>query len=173
MRRSQPLRLVVDRNIHGEELRRFEANVVRGPGVDDCAIWTGAVGADGYGRFWVRRGNTRIMVRANRYALAAALDGEALEPWVRAIHGCNNPPCVRLSSPGDTGLLHVLSGTQRDNMLMMARAGRGGRVALRRGDDGVRARRACAVALREAVRHGWDADAVATALLGSQQPTLW
>jgi hypothetical protein len=31
--------------------------------------------------FWVRRGGARIMVRANRYALAAAHD-VALEPWV-------------------------------------------------------------------------------------------
>ena len=36
------------------------------------------------------------MVRANRYALAAALDGVALEPQVRALHGCNNPACVRV-----------------------------------------------------------------------------
>ena len=28
------------------------------------------------------------MVRANRYALAAALGGSALEPTVRALHGC-------------------------------------------------------------------------------------
>jgi hypothetical protein len=68
----------------------------------------------------------------------------------------------------------VLPGTQRDNMLMMGRAGRGGgRVPVRRGDNGVRARRARAVALREAVRDGWDGDAVAAALLGSQEPTLW
>src|SRR5271166_6801601 len=36
----------------------------------------------------------------------------------------------------------------------------------------VKARRARAVALREAVRHGWDANAVAAALLGSTQPTF-
>ena len=30
------------------------------------------------------------MVRANRYALAAAQDGVALEPSVRALHGCDN-----------------------------------------------------------------------------------
>ena len=108
--------------------------MVRGPGAADCAIWRSAVGADGYGRFWVRRGGQRMMVRANRYALAAALDGEPLEPWVQALHGCNNVACVRVSLAGDTGLLHVLPGTQRDNMLMMARAGRGGgRVAVRRG----------------------------------------
>jgi hypothetical protein len=52
---------------------RFEALVVRGPGADDCAIWKGAIGGDGYGRYWVRRGcSEQIMVRANRYALAAA-----------------------------------------------------------------------------------------------------
>lgn len=47
-------------------------------GADDWAIWAAAVGADGYGRFWLRRGDIRMMVRANRYALAAALDGAAL-----------------------------------------------------------------------------------------------
>ena len=124
--------------------------------------------------FWIGRGGGRIMVRANRYALAASRDGGALEPWERALHGCNNPACVRASLSGETGLLHVLPGTQSDNMLMMGRAGRGGgRVPVRRGDNGVRARRARAVALREAVRDGWDGDAVAAALLGSQEPTLW
>jgi hypothetical protein len=46
-------------------------------------------------------------------------------------------------------------------MLMIARARRGGaRVVMRRGDHGIKARRAGAVALREAVRHGWDTEAV-------------
>lgn len=62
------------------------------------------------------------MLRANRYALAAAMNGKALEPWVRALHGCDNPACVRASLPGETGLLHIIGGSQRDNMLMMARA---------------------------------------------------
>jgi len=53
---------------------------VRGPYRDDCAIWVGAIGGNGYGRFWVRRGGgERIMVRANRYALAAAQDVVALK----------------------------------------------------------------------------------------------
>jgi hypothetical protein len=87
------------------------------------------------------------MVRPNRYALAAALAGKPLEPWVRALHGCNNLACVRVSLTDEIGLLHVVPGTQRDNMLMMARAGRGGgRVAIRRGDNGMKARRARAVA---------------------------
>jgi hypothetical protein len=123
----------------------------------------------------VHRGaGERIMVRANRYALAAALDGVALEPQVRALHGCNNPACVRVSLAGETGLPHVLLGSQRDNMVMMGRAGRGGgRLVVRRGDAGVKARRARAVALRDAVRDGWDPEAVAAALLGSGEPTLW
>jgi len=116
------------------------------------------------------------MVRANRYALAAALNGEVLEPWVRALHGCDNPACVRASLPGEIGLLHIIACSQRDNMMMMmmTRAGRGGgRVVARRGDHGIKARRARAVTLREAVRHGWDAEAVEAALLGSTDPTLW
>jgi hypothetical protein len=89
---------------------------------------------------------------------------------VRGLHGCNNTACVRVSAVGDIGLLHIVGGRQRDNMVMMARAGR---VAVRVGDHGVRARRARAVALREAVREGWDAAAVEAALLGSHDPTLW
>ena len=172
---SQPLRLLVDSRVHAEELARFEALVVRGPGADDCAIWKGAIGGDGYGRYWVRRGcGERIMVRANRYALAAAQDGEPLDPAVRALHGCDNPVCVRVSERGETGLLHVVGGTQRDNMEMMGRAGRGGgRPVVRRGIAGLAQRRARAVALRDAVRDGWDADAVAQALLTLREPTLW
>jgi hypothetical protein len=60
--------VVVDRRAHREELERFEACVVRWPLADDCAIWKSAVGADGYGRFWVRRGGQQIMVRAEGFA---------------------------------------------------------------------------------------------------------
>jgi len=172
---SQPLRLLVDTRLHSEELARFETNVVRGPYRDDCAIWVGAIGGDGYGRFWVRRGGgTRIMVRANRYALAAAQDGEPLAGSVRALHGCDNTVCVRVSQPGDLGLLHVVGASQRDNLKRMGRARRGGvRPVVRRGSWGLAQRRARAVALRDAVRDGWDADAVAQALLTLREPTLW
>jgi len=172
---SQPLRLLVDSRVYAEELARFESLIVEGPRDEDCAIWRGAIGGDGYGRFWVRRGGgQRIMVRANRYALAAAQDGKPLESGVRALHGCDNPVCVRVSQPGDTGLLHVVGGTQRDNMEMMGRARRGGgRPVVRRGIAGLAQRRARAVALRDAVRDGWDAEAVAQALLTLREPTLW
>jgi hypothetical protein len=82
--------------------------------------------------------------------------------------------CVRVSRPGETGLLHVIGGSQRDNMEMMGRARRGGgRPAVRRGGAGLAERRARAVALRRAVRDGWDIDAVAEALLTLREPTLW
>jgi hypothetical protein len=115
------------------------------------------------------------MVRANRYALAAAQDGEPLAGSVRALqHGCDNPVCVRVSQPGDLGLLHVVGGSQRDNMERMGRARRGGgRPVVRRGSWGLAQRRARAVALRDAVRDGWDAYAVAQALLTLREPTLW
>jgi hypothetical protein len=31
---------------------RFWSYVVKGPSLDDCWIWTGAIAEDGYGRFW-------------------------------------------------------------------------------------------------------------------------
>ncbi|OBJ89851.1 hypothetical protein [Mycobacterium asiaticum] len=55
-RRPQPLQLVVDPVVRAEELARFEASAVRGPGPQDCAIWCAALGSDAYCRFWVRRG---------------------------------------------------------------------------------------------------------------------
>jgi hypothetical protein len=173
--RAPAVALWVDPKVHAAEVARFRAKIVAGPGDGDCSIWIGSIGADGYGRFWVRRGcSERIMVRANRYALAAAQDGVALEGSVRALHGCDNTVCVRVSRPGETGLLHVVGGSQRDNMEMMGRARRGGgRPAVRRGMAGLAQRRARAVALWRAVPDGWDAEAVAQALLTLRGPTLW
>ena len=42
--------LWVDAVQHRGECARFERFVVTGPDPNDCAIWTGAIGADGYGR---------------------------------------------------------------------------------------------------------------------------
>jgi len=148
--------------------------VVRGPQAEDCWLFTLALGGDGYGRMWIRRDGRRIMVRSNRYALAVARRGAPLESWERSLHGCDVPLCVRVSGPGEGGRRrHVYAGTQRDNMEQMGRSGRGGgRVAVRRGNAGVLARRERSIALREAVRHGWDAQAVADAL-AIGHPTLW
>ena len=83
----------------------------------------------------------------------------------------DDPLCVKVAA-ADAARQHVVPGTQRDNMRRMASTRRGGgRPVIRR--EGRVQRRAGSVALRDAVRHGWDRDAVAAALLGSAEPTLW
>jgi hypothetical protein len=159
--------LWVDAHVHPAECARFRSYVVCGPDERDCAIWTGGIGADGYGRFFVTREGRGFCVRPNRYALALAA-GTPLAADVLALHEWDNPICVKVCVPG-AEVQHVVAGTQQDNMLRMGRARRGGgRPTIARRDCGREARRARSVALREAVRHGWDSAAVETALLGSQ-----
>lgn len=157
--------LVVHADAHAEEIARFHSYIVNGPGEGDCAIWVGAIGGDGYGRFHVNRGGCRFSVRPNRYALALATGG-VLEAGVLALHECDNPICTRVSA------LHIVEGTQGHNMMRMARMRRGGVNRVLRLGDMRCLRRDRSVALREAVRQGWDAAAVEAALLGSH-PTLW
>lgn len=57
-RKSLAQPLVVDPECHRAELARFCRHIVVGPDVDDCAIWVGAIGDDGYGRFHVSRNAT-------------------------------------------------------------------------------------------------------------------
>jgi hypothetical protein len=172
-----PRPLWVDPVAHRGELVRFARFVVAGPAAVDCAIWRGAIGSDGYGRFWVRRDGQARVVRAHRYALAAAQGGRELVG--SALHECDNPLCVRVVDPvrvGPEAMLHVVSGSQGQNMARMGRLGRGGgrSVMVLRGES-LAGRVARSRALRAAVRCGWDADAVAAALLvgGSDALTLW
>ncbi|WJJ14705.1 hypothetical protein P9990_27075 (plasmid) [Prescottella equi] len=158
------------------ERERFERLVVRGPDPDDCHIWRGAIADDGYGRFWVTRDDHPRVLRPHRYALALAL-GEPLAPTVVAMHLCDNPVCVRAEpreALGDRGS-HVVAGTQAENLAGMGAKGRGGGhglpwrwVGMTREMRAARSR-----ALRDAVRDGWDAEAVRAALLSSDQPTLF
>jgi hypothetical protein len=84
-------------------------------------------------------------VRPNRYALALATES-ALGADVFALHECDNPVWVRVSWPGETAPLHVVGGSQRDDMEMMGRARRGGgRPVVCRGTAGLGQRRARAV----------------------------
>lgn len=161
--------LWVDPQLHAAESARFRSYVVTGPRDEDCSIWVGSIGADGYGRYFITRDGVGFCVRPNRYALAlesrTVLGGD-----VFALHECDNPVCVKVSAPG-SARQHVVAGTQQENMQRMARARRGGgRPTIR--SAGPKARRARSVALREAVRNGWDAQAVQRALLGAD-PTLW
>ncbi|GAA4825116.1 hypothetical protein [Tomitella cavernea] len=153
----------------GDEASRFAAHITRGPGVRDCWIWTGAIADDGgYGRFWYSAHPPRV-VRAHRYALAEA-SGGYLPAGTVAMHLCDNPVCVRALGVDDGeglgrfGALagpHVVAGTQRDNLALMTMKGRVGAAALTRAQRTARSR-----ALRDAVRNGWDSDAVARAWFG-------
>ena len=108
-------------------------------------------------------------MRAHRYALALAT-GEPLGRAL-ALHECDIPVCVKVAVP-DASRRHVIAGTQRDNMIRMGYTRRGGGRPMLTMRQGQRERRARSVALREAVRNGWDGEKVAAALLGGD-PTLW
>jgi hypothetical protein len=69
------------------------------------------------------------VVRPHRYALAAALRGRELPGSALALHDCDNPLCVRVIDPVTApagALLHVVTGSQAQNMQRMGRLGRGG-----------------------------------------------
>jgi len=112
----------------------------------------------GPGRFWLNRNGAHRVVRPHRYALALAPhltlgDGDV------AMHDvCDLPLCVRAEATGG----HIVLGTQSENLARMGRTGRGGgRGHPRRWYGPDRAARAArSRALREAVRHGWDDEAV-------------
>lgn len=152
--------------------------MVCGPGPQDCHLWVGAIGSDGYGRFAIRRGADPHVVRTSRYASAAALQGQALAAADLVLHMCDLPLCVRSVTAADTEAgvrAHIILGTQNDNMRRMAFMGRGGgRRAIVTHGAGVTARVERSRALRDAVRDGWDDDAVQAALLGQpDQYRLW
>lgn len=70
---------------------------------------------------------------------------------------------------------HVVDGTQSQNLLDMGAKGRGGgrrQPGLWYGPDRL-ARAARSRRLRDAVRGGWDEDAVRAALLDASAPTLF
>ena len=86
-------RLVVDPRLHAGEIARFTSHVVCGPTASDCNIWTGAIGADGYGRYYLTRQGMGLCVRPHRYALAMACG--ALAAGVLGLHECDIPKKTR------------------------------------------------------------------------------
>lgn len=149
--------LVVDEDLHAHEIQRFRRFCVAGP-PGACTIFAGAIGDDGYGRFWLNRPGGTKVVRAQRFAYA--LQHGRIDAGVVAMHECDNPICV-CTDPG-----HVVAGTQAENLAHMGGKRRGGGSGWGRGRTGLDrgARRARAVALRAAVADGWDTRRVQAAL---------
>ncbi|QQM24887.1 hypothetical protein I7X09_13260 [Rhodococcus sp. P-2] len=87
---------------------------------------------------------------------------------------CDNPICVRATT-SVAGRPHVVASTQSQILAGVSAKGRGGG----RGQSwhwygpDRDARAARSKALRDALRNGWDADAVESALLRTYTPTLF
>lgn len=155
---------------------RFWSHVVKGPAPTDCWIWTGAIGDDGYGRFWVPQpdGGQRAM-RPQRW-LYEHLTGVALLPDVLLLHACDVPLCVHVDV--DQTRSHLATGSHRGNMLERVQRGRhrNGSTAIRTAGLARAERVRLSRELREAFRdHGWDPAAIAAHKTGIEPdtPTLW
>lgn len=146
---------------------RFLSKIVAGPEAHDCWIWTGAIGDDGYGRFWtpISDGGQR-MIRAHRYALALVTGSLDDLDELHVCHVCDNPICVRAE---DGPASHLYAGTAFDNMADRAARGHHNQqpaaTFFRYETKHERAHKARV--LRDHVRvHGYDPEAVATLLRG-------
>lgn len=149
------------------EYQRFFSKVVKGPESADCWIWTGAIGDDGYGRFWTTpETGKQKMIRAHRYALALVHGGlEAIES-LEACHICDNPICVRAQREPSS---HLYLGSRESNMIDRAARGRHNRqIAAEFFRYETKQERAYkARALRDVViAHGYDRQAIKALLLG-------
>lgn len=155
---------------------RFWQYVVKGPHTDDCWIWTGAVGDDGYGRFWTAGDGTRQRTMRPQRFLYRQLTGIDLPAETMLLHRCDVPICVHVEA--DTQESHLRVGNAKDNQRDTARAGRQrNRFTIERFGSLPRAARvARARQLRDVVRaYGWEPELIARALSGAgvDHPTLF
>ncbi|MEO6704199.1 MAG: HNH endonuclease, partial [Jatrophihabitantaceae bacterium] len=106
---------------HGVPLRLSQADRARYAALitltDSCAIWVGAIGSDGYGRFSVQWPDGRQRT-VTPHQVAATLAVGPLVAGVTLLHDCDVRLCVRVAE----GHLHV--GTQAENAQQAARRGR-------------------------------------------------
>jgi len=99
------------------DVQRLRAQIVP---TASCALWMGAVGSDGYGRFWVSTPATTpnvdpaVRVRGGRvitpHAAVSALVFGPLPLGSTHLHDCDVRLCVN-THPG-----HLRRGTQRENV---------------------------------------------------------
>lgn len=135
---------------------RFFSYMAKGEEPHHCWIWTGAIGDDGYGRFWVKNDDgTQRVYRAHRFAMTVLLNRDiAREEYV--LHRCDNPLCVKATADEST---HLRLGDHSVNMVERSERGRSNFQALRSGSKKERAQ--AARSLRDAVLSGgYDHDLV-------------
>lgn len=107
---------------------RFDKRVIKSEDVAGCWVWVGALGDDGYGRFWVKDSATgrQKVYRSHRYALQVALGlSDAQMNLVHVLHRCDNPLCVRATDGSDS---HLVVGDHELNM--QDRPSAGGRLCM-------------------------------------------
>ena len=107
-----------------EEARRFWDKVIKGQAPSACWIWTGAIGSDGYGRFWVKDPAAETgekMWRAHRYAATLAFGSDVVDEAEMVTHLCDNPVCVRAETGAGS---HLFLGDHAGNMRERAARGR-------------------------------------------------
>ena len=153
-------------HLTASEIDRFWSYVVKGPREADCWLWTGAIGDDGYGRFWVRfepysHQMQQRVLRPHRVAWALA-EGVSIDlhPVVEHVV-CDNPICVRADG---TLLDHLEGSTQAANLARIAQHGRRDSRGYRGRMLGREAMYRRSLALRAAVTGGWDSERIARAL---------
>lgn len=128
---------------------RFFSYVIKGEEPHHCWIWTGAIGDDGYGRFWVKKEDgTQRVYRAHRFAMQLGV-GKEVEAHEYVLHRCDNPLCVKATGDDST---HLRLGDHSVNMVERSARGRSNFQALRLGSKKERA--TAARSLRDAVLSG-------------------
>lgn len=99
-----------------KDFDRFTKRIIKGSEENSCWVWCGAIGDDGYGRFWTQDSSTKKAryFRAHRYAAMMALKLSADEiSTMLVLHRCDNPLCVRATSGADS---HLVLGDHAQNM---------------------------------------------------------
>lgn len=135
---------------------RFDSFIIKGDQSHHCWLWVGAIGDDGYGRFWVKSDDgTQRVYRAHRYSMTQHLKRE-IAPDEYVLHRCDNPLCVRAGGDDSS---HLWLGTHALNMAERSERGRSNFQALRSGSKKERA--LASRALRDAVKgHGYNHELV-------------
>lgn len=103
------------KQIRGNDFARFWSKVER---QGDCLVWIGYRDQLGYGKFITNKNGKQTVTVAHRWIFSKVF---GIADWEVVRHQCHNRGCVNL--------LHLESGTQKENMNDMVLAGRCGKSA--------------------------------------------